>query len=130
MSDTTLPKNYFVLSLLLGFLLCQGFAGCSRHSNVNASKDLEDSFQTASPEIKQKIEIVRSDLKAKDFLQACTTLNSIVGKADLDLAQKQAVGKMLSQINDAIAADPKLDSPEMYRLRQKLFRAIYDTHKP
>ena len=40
-------------------------------------------------------------------------------------AQEQAVGATLKQINDAIVADPSLETAEMYQMRQKLFRSVY-----
>ena len=117
--------RHLVLALLLAAVSCQCVTGCGRDNSENASQDLEVGFQTASPDIRQKIKSVQDDLKDKNFLQAAKTLLSVVTKVDLNPERKQAVGKMLNQINDAISADPKLDSPEMYHLRQQLFKAIY-----
>jgi len=42
----------------------------------------------------------------------------------LSEAQKQAVGLALKQVNDAIAANPTLDTKEMYELRAKMYKAV------
>jgi hypothetical protein len=59
-------------------------------------------------------------------LQAAKSLVSVLDAARLTPPQNQAVGIALKQINDAIAANPNLNSAEMYQLRQKLFQAVYN----
>ena len=49
----------------------------------------------------------------------------MVTQRPLTEPQKQAVGVALKQINDAIAADPKLDTKEMYEMRAKMFKALH-----
>jgi hypothetical protein len=43
----------------------------------------------------------------------------------LTLEQRQAIGGALEQINKAVAADPSLDTQEMYNLRAKMFQAVH-----
>jgi hypothetical protein len=116
-------KSSVVLLLLAGVF---AFPSCSNQGTVDASQPLEQSFQQSPPEITKAIQTVNSSLKSKDYLQAARSLAFVLDKVKLTPAQNQAVGTALKQINDAIAADPSLNSAEMYQLRQKMFVAVYN----
>ena len=42
----------------------------------------------------------------------------------VDGEQRKAVGVALQQINQAVAANPKLNTKEMYEMRRKLFQVV------
>jgi hypothetical protein len=88
---------------------------------------LQQSFQTAAPEVQQVIAQVNTQLKAGQVAEATRTLAPVVSGRPLSEAQKQAVGVALQQINKSIAANPKLDTKEMYELRARMFNAVHNS---
>ena len=102
--------------------------GCNKNTKVDATQPLQQSFQSAEPQLKQSIEEVTSKLKAGDYTEATKALAPIVSGRPLTEQQRQAVGVALHQINQAIAANPALDTKEMYDLRAKLFRTVDKGH--
>jgi hypothetical protein len=102
--------------------------GCGKQAASESPAELiEQSFQQATPETKETIQTVAASLKAKEFLAAARSLATALNKDSFTPAQKHAVGAVLNQINEAIAADPKLNSQEMFTLREKIFQAL-NTH--
>ena len=99
--------------------------GCKKkEAQADATQPLQQSFQTAEPETKQVIQTVNTSLKAGNYMEATRALAPVVSRRNLTEPQKQAIGVALQQINQAIAANPALDTKEMYELRQKMFRAV------
>jgi len=98
---------------------------CRQDTKADATQPLQQSFQTAEPEVQKAIETVTTSLKAGNYSGAATALAPVVTQRPLTEPQKQAVGVALKQINDAIAADPKLDTKEMYEMRAKMFKALH-----
>src|SRR5438093_4175369 len=117
-----------LLSCFAGLALVLAPLGCSKHGSADATHQLQQSFQTAEPEVKQGIEAVNSNLKAGNYAEASKALAPIVTSRNLTDPQRQAVGVALQQISQAIAANPALDTKEMYDLRLKMYRA-YDSGK-
>ena len=109
----------------LAFLV---ISGCNKHAKADATQALQQSFQAAEPEVKQAIESVNSNLKTGNYAEASRALAPIVTTRNLTDPQRQAVGTALQQISQAIAANPALDTKEMYELRLKMYRA-YDGGK-
>lgn len=91
---------------------------------MDASQPLQQSFQAAEPEVKQAIDTATASLANRDYTEATRALAPVVTRPNLTEPQKQAIGVALQQINRAIAADPSLDTKEMYELRAKMFRAV------
>jgi hypothetical protein len=116
-----LPVQSFFVVPFLAFTL----AGCSKTTQADAAQPLTQSFQTAEPEVKQIIETVTTSLKAGNYLEATRALEPIVNGRPLTDPQKQAIGVALQQINQAVAANPSLDTKEMYELRAKMFQAVH-----
>jgi hypothetical protein len=87
---------------------------------------LEVSFQAERPEVQRAVQQVAAELRAGNVPQAVRLLIPVLENRKLTEAQEQAVGATIKQINDAIAADPNLQTAEMYQVRQKLFRSVYD----
>ena len=58
-------------------------------------------------------------------MAATKALAPVVTQHALTDPQRQAVGVALQEINQAIAANPTLDSKEMYQLRAKMFQAFH-----
>jgi ABC-type uncharacterized transport system auxiliary subunit len=112
-------------SLLIVPALALCLVGCKRTTQVDATQPLQQSFQTAAPEVQQVIATVNNSLKANDYAQATKALAPLVTQRVLTDPQKQAVGVALQQINQAIAANPALDTKEMYQLREQMFRAVH-----
>ncbi len=114
-----------MLITLVFALLGVGMLGCGKETRGNATTLIEQSFEQAPPETKKDIQVILASLKAGDFLQAAKALAPIVSAGNLTAAQKDAVGAVLKQINDAIAADPKLNTMEMFKLREQMFQATF-----
>jgi hypothetical protein len=111
--------------LALSFALLSGLAGCgNKETSADASQPLEQSFQAAEPATRQAITTVTTSLKSGNYAEATRALVPIVTAQQLTDSQKEAVAVALNQINQAVAADPTLDTKEMYDLRVKMFRAI------
>jgi uncharacterized caspase-like protein len=120
--------RWFAFLCCLGALALGFISGCSKHEKADATQALQQSFQTAEPEVKQAIESVNSNLKTGNYAEASRALAPIVTTRNLTDPQRQAVGTALQQISQAIAANPALDTKEMYELRLKMYRA-YDGGK-
>jgi len=107
-------------------LLCAIFlVSCGKQkTQVDASAPLQQSFQSAEPEVKQAIQTATTSLKAGNYAEAARALEPVVSARKLNEAQKQAIGLALKQVNDAIAANPALDTKEMYQLRAKMYKAV------
>ena len=106
-------------------LVAAGVVSCGKKVASDASAALEQSFQQAEPETQQAIEEVTSNLRARNYSQAMRHLAPVIENRRLTEAQKQAVTTMLQQVNDAIVADPSLETAEMYRMRQNMFHSVY-----
>jgi len=118
-------KPLTVLSFFVVPALILSLVSCKRHTEAEATGPLEQSFQAAEPEIKQAIATVTASLNAGNYAEATRALEPIVSGRALTDSQKEAIGLALQQINQAIAANPALDTKEMYDLRAKLFQAVH-----
>ena len=117
-------KASTLVALVLTAVLAAAGSGCNKKSlTVDASQPLQESFQAAEPEVKQAIEAATTSLKAGHYAEATQALAPVVDARALTEPQKQAVGMAIQQINQAIAADPSLDTKEMYELRERMFQA-------
>ena len=110
--------------LIVTAALALGTWSCGQ-KQADATQPLQESFQTAEPEVKQTIAAVNTSLRGGDYAEATRALNPIVTERVLRVPQKQAVGVALQQINQAIAADPALDTKEMYEMRARMFQAVH-----
>lgn len=112
------------LSWLLLPALAFGLVSCKRTPRVDATQPLQQSFQTAEPEVQQAIARINTSLKASDYAEATRALAPLVTHRSLTEPQREAVGVALQQINQAVTADPALDTKEMYDLRAQMFQAM------
>src|SRR5262245_39118759 len=110
--------------LFLALALTLVAMSCSKEAKTDASQPLKQSFATAEPELKGAIETAAASLKAGQYTEATKALAPVVTGRPLTDAQRQAVGAALHQINQAITANPSLDTKEMYELRAKMYRAV------
>lgn len=101
-------------------------SGCKKPgaTAADAAQKLQASFATAPPEVKQSIATVNAGLAAGDYAAVTRELTPIVTRQPLTVEQKQAVSAALGQINQAITANPNLDSKELYELRAKMFESL------
>ena len=111
--------SFFGVAALALFL-----AGCNKAPQTDAAQSLQQSFQSAEPEARKTIETVSQSFKSGNYSEAARTLTPMIVNRPMTDAQKQAVGAALQQLNQAIVADPKLDTKEMYELRAKMFQAV------
>jgi len=116
-------KVFFLPVVAIG-LACV-LSSCSRKPTpVDASKPLQQSFQSTEPAAQQAITTAATSLKAGAYAEATRALTPVVTTRKLTEGQKQAVAAALHEINQGIAANPKLDSKELYEMRQQLFQAV------
>ena len=99
-------------------------ASCTKEQKADATQPLQQSFQSAEPEVKKAIETVNASLKARNYADATKALAPVITQRPLTDGQRQAVGVALQQINQAVAANPTLDTKEMYELRAKMYQAV------
>ncbi len=118
-------KRFPLLSFLVVAALALCLVSCKNETKVDATQPLQQSFETAAPEIKEAIATVNASLKAKDYVAATKALAPVVTQHALTDPQRQAVGVALQEISQALAANPALDSKEMYQLRAKMFQAFH-----
>jgi hypothetical protein len=118
-------KSFPLLSFLVVTALSLCLVSCKKAAKADATQPLQQSFETAAPEIKEAIATVNASLKAKDYVAATKALAPVVTQHALTDAQRQALGVALKEISQAIAANPALDSKEMYELRAKMFQAFH-----
>jgi hypothetical protein len=115
------------LLFVFTFALCVFNVGCKK-KGVDATQALQESFQSAEPEVKTSIQTVNSSLKTGNYVEASRALAPIISTHNLTEPQRQAVGVALQQISQAISANPALDTKEMYDLRARMYKA-YDGGK-
>ena len=117
-----LPKLFFSLAISACVL---GGMGCKKppEASVDASRPLEQSFQAAEPEAKQAIAAVNASLQSGNYAEAARAVQPVLTGRNLTARQRQAVGLMFQQISRAVAANPSLDSKELYELRVRLAKA-------
>jgi len=122
-------KSFTLLSLGIWTALVLGGVGCRKEAAPDATQPLQQSFQAAEPEMQRVIAQVNTQLKAGQYVEATRTLAPVVSGRTLSEPQKQAIGVALQQINRSIAANPKLDTKEMYELRAKMFQTVHGSQR-
>ena len=115
---------YLSWLMVLASALC--LVSCKGERQVDATQSLQQSFQSAGPEVQQAIATVNTCLKANNYADATKALVPLVTQRAMTSSQREAVGLALQQINQAIAANPGLDTKEMYQLRDQIFRAVHN----
>ena len=115
-----LAKVFSCLTIC-GCVLC--FTSCHRETRVDASRSLEQSFQTSEPEVKRAVAKATTSLNAGEYTDAARALNPVLAGRELTPPQREAAGLLFQQINQALAKNPSLDSKELYELRVKLHHA-------
>lgn len=117
-------SRLFPIVLALAFALLGSSCKQSGATAEDAAQKLQASFATAPPEVKQSIATVNAGLAAGDYATVTRELTPIVTEQPLTVEQKRAVAVALGQINQALTADPSLDSKELYELRAKMFESL------
>ena len=123
-SDSTFHtkmKNAF--NLLLVAIACS--VGCKKaDAPLDATQPLAESFKVADPAVQGKIQAVNTGLSTGNYLAAAQAMEPVLAQPNLTEPQKQAIGLALAQMNQAIAANPSLDSKEFYEIRARMFQAM------
>jgi flagellar basal body-associated protein FliL len=117
-------KSTALFCFIVAAALALCAVSCKKSSQTDATQPLQQSFQAAEPEVKTAIDTVTTNLKAQNYAEATRALAPVITRPLTD-QQKQAVGVALKQINDAVAANPALDTKEMYEMRAKMFQAVH-----
>lgn len=129
-----------VLTSLTGMLLI--CSGCQRKEASADSKNLEKSFETARPEVKQavndtvlaiKAATATQDISAQKthYIEALQPMQKLVTQGNLSKEQIQAVVKQFNEmnksINAAIQRDPRLAaSKELHQARSSVAQALFN----
>ena len=119
------PKAFATTLCLVSLAASLASTGCKKEVQVDATQVLTQSFQAAEPEAKLAIERVNAGLQTGNVQEAARALAPVVASGNLSQQQKQAIGVALRQINQAIAANPALDTKELYELRARMFQAVH-----
>ncbi len=106
---------------LSGCALC--LVSCKKEAAVDAGKRLEQSFQVTEPPVRQAIATATTSLKAGNYTEAARVLDPVLTGRNLTSDQRQALGLAFQQISQAVAANPSLDTPEVYQFRVRLAHA-------
>jgi len=113
----------FVVTVVLVALGC--CVGCKKaDAPVDATQPLTESFKTAEPAVQTTIQTVNSRLNEGNYLAAARAMEPVLAQPNLTESQKQAIALALSQMNQALAANPSLDSQEFYDARARMFQAM------
>jgi hypothetical protein len=117
------PARILGCLALWGCVLC--LLSCKQHQEprVDASRPLEQSFQSSEPETKQALATAQTSLKSGSYVEACRAMEPLLAGRRLSDDQRRAVGLMFQQINQAIATNPNLESKELYEWRVRLAHA-------
>ena len=109
-------NTYRTFSLAVLAAIAVGAPACGKQAVPDATQPLQQSFQTAAPEVQQVIARVNTQLKAGQVAEATRTLAPVVTGRPLNDAQRQAVGVALQQINKAVAANHSMKSGKSVRI--------------
>ncbi len=103
---------------------CLALSACHKENRVDATGPLQESFKSSEPQVQQAISTASASIKAGNFTDAARVLNPVLTGRQLTPEQKQAAGMLFQQINQALTANPNMDSKELYELRVKLHQGV------
>ena len=118
-------KPISILPVVFACVVAIPVTSCKKKEAVPVPELLEQSFQGSEPEVQKAMQSVAASLQAGNYAEATRALAPVVSGRPLTEAQKQAVSGALVQINQAIAANPSLDTREMYEMRARMFHAVH-----
>jgi len=118
----TIARISFVVALLLALFS----SGCKKAEApaADSAQLLQQAFEAAPAPLKQSVETVVTNLKAKNYTEATKALEPVALAPNLTEPQQVAVLTTIQEIAAAAANDPKHDSPEMAALRAKMFMTL------
>ena len=109
----------FVVSALV-------LAGCGqRHSTQAAAEQLEQSFQRSEAALKQEVGRAASALQTSNYVAALLIMDQVVQARPIDDGQKRAVDTLILQARQAVAQNPKLNTPELYKAMSDLMVRVH-----
>ncbi len=117
------PARLVYCFVICGCALCLLSCRQQKEARADASRPLVQSFQKSEPEVRQAIGAVTNSLKTGNYAAAGRALQPVLDRRKLTPQQKEAVGLLFRQISQAVAANPSLDSKELYELRVRLAKA-------
>ena len=99
-------------------------SACSRKAEpADVSQPLQRPLLTADAPVQRAISAATANLKVGNPLEAARALAPVTANPKLTEEHRQVVGVALRQANQAIAADPGLNTKEMHEDRTKLLQA-------
>jgi outer membrane protein assembly factor BamD (BamD/ComL family) len=108
-------------------VLALAVAGCGgkRTSAKAVAEQLQQSFEKADAPVKQEVAQASAALQAGQYVQALRTLDRVAQTQPVNEAQKQAVGLLIQQTQQAVRQNPKLNSPELYKAMSDLVTRVH-----
>ena len=102
-------------------------AGCggSKTSPKIAAEKLQKSFEKADASSREGVAQAAAALQAGDYTQAILAMDQVAQAAQVDAAQKEAVGALIRQTRQAVQQDPKLNTPELYKAMSDLVIRVH-----
>ena len=113
-----------LVNFALAALAVTGCGSKNQSAKVTAEQ-LQKSFEKAEPSIAQEVVQAGSALQASNYAQAVVIMNRVVQTQTIDEAQKKAVDALIIQTREAIARNPKLDSPQLYQAMSDLLIRVH-----
>ena len=110
--------------LVLAALVPMGCGGSKTSSKI-AAEQLQKSFEKADATSKEGAAQAASALQAGDYTQAIVAMDQVAQTAQVDAAQKEAVGTLIRQTSQAVQKDPKLNTPELYKAMSDLVTHVH-----
>lgn len=117
-------KPFTFLPILLTAFAAQLLEGCTKDHKADATRPLQQAFKEAEPSVKQSVVTVTASLRSGHYLEAARSLDPVLTRTNLTPQQRQALGVALQQLNQAVGANPALDTKEMYELRAKISKKL------
>jgi hypothetical protein len=111
-------------ALLLTVALVVSATGCGKESSA-AGGGLEQGFAQADAAVREEIVKVAAAIKVQDYVAAVTLLDRMLREHKLTETEQTATRKAFGEINQAVVANPGLDSPEFFRARSELMKRLY-----
>ena len=108
--------------LLLALVLCP--AGCTKKENT-AGSYLQKSFAAADPAVRDIVEKASAALQRSNYTEAVVMMYQLAEGHQISATEKKAIGMVLAEINQGLAANPGLETPDLYRARAALIEKVH-----
>ena len=114
----------WIAVLMLAAVAPTGCGG-SKTSPQIAAEQLQKSFAKADAPSREGVAQVATALQSGDYTRAILTMDRVAQAAQVDAAQKKAVGTLIRQTRLAVQQNPKLNTPELYKAMSDLILRVH-----